>query len=82
MQALRSAAVAVVVAGLLYLMLDSGTMTPERAAPLTSLSLGALALLFGVGGWAMKVGGQPERVPLLVGLAVGIGGYALARLVF
>jgi hypothetical protein len=78
----RIALVAVAIAGLLYLMLDSGVVGRERAAPLTSLSLGGLAVLFGVGGWAMKAGGQPERAPLLVGLAIGLGGYALARLAF
>ena len=81
MRAFRSASVAVVVAGLLYLMLDSGAVAREKAPAVTSLSLGGIAVLFGVGGWAMKVGGQPERTPLLLGLAIGVGGYALLRLV-
>ncbi len=82
MAAVRAALVALVVGGLLWLMLDSGMVTPERAAPITSLSLGGLGLLFAVGAWAMRAGGQPERAPLLAGLAVGVGGYALARLAF
>lgn len=80
MQELRAAAVAGVTAALLYLMLDSGVVTPEPAAPITSLSLGALGLLFGLGAWATSVGGQPARSPLLAGLALGTGGYAVLRL--
>jgi len=79
MRALRVVVVAAAVAGLLYLMLDSGAVTAERAAPLASLSLGGLALLFGLGAWATAVGGQPERSPLLAGLALGTGGYAFLR---
>ena len=79
MPALRTAAVAVGVAALLWLMLDSGLVSPERAAPLVSLSLGGLGVLFGVGAWAMTVGGSRERAPLLLGLAIGVGGYAILR---
>lgn len=80
MRVLRAAAVAAVTGGLLYLMLDSGLVTPERAARITSLSLGGLGLLFGFGAWVMSVGGQPERSPLLAGLGIGVGGYAIVRL--
>jgi len=80
MPALRTAAVAVGIAALLWLRLDSGLVVAERAVPLVSLSLGALGVLFGVGAWAMRVGGYPERAPLLLGLAIGVGGYALERL--
>ena len=76
----RVAATAGAVAALLYLMLDSGAVTPEPAARLASLSLGGLALLFGLGAWATSVGGQPAKSPLLAGLALGTGGYAVARL--
>ncbi|HLK12311.1 MAG TPA: hypothetical protein VKW76_13105 [Candidatus Binatia bacterium] len=69
------------IGALLYLMLDSGAVAPEPAPAVASLSLAVLALLFGVGAWAMRVGGQPERSPLLAGLALGVGGYALLRLV-
>jgi hypothetical protein len=82
MRRLRAAVVACVVAALLWLMLDSGLVRPDRAPPVTSLSLAALAALFGVGAWALAATGQqPERVPLLAGLAIGVGGYALVRLV-
>ena len=80
MPPLRTAAVAVGIAALLWLMLDSGLVNAERAAPLVSLSLGALGLLFAVGAWATRVGGHRERAPFLLGLAIGVGGYAILRL--
>jgi len=49
------------VAALVWLMLDSGAFNPERAPAVTSASLGGLGLLFGLGGWAVRAGGQPER---------------------
>ena len=76
----RVIATAIAVAAVLYLALDSGLMTSEPAAPVLSASLGGLALLFGLGAWATRVGGQPERSPLLAGLAIGLGGYAILRL--
>lgn len=77
---LTAAGVAGLTGVVLYVMLDSRLVTPEAAAPLTSLSLGGMALLFGAGAWAMQAGGQPGRVPLLTGLALGLGAYALLRL--
>jgi len=82
MRGLRAGAVAIAVAALLFLMLDSRAVTPEAAPRLVSLSLGGLAALFGVGAWAMSVGGQRERSPVLAGLAIGVGAYALVRLLF
>jgi hypothetical protein len=76
---LRAALVAVAVAVVLYLMLDSGVTGPP-APEATSLSLGALSLLFGLGAWATSAAGQGGRAPLLAGLALGTGGYALLRL--
>jgi len=81
MRVLSAAVVAGVTGALLYLMLDSRLITPAAAPPVTSLSLGGLGLLFGLGAWATAVGGQPSRSPLLAGLALGTGGYALLRLV-
>jgi hypothetical protein len=80
MRALQAAVVAAVVAGLLYLRLDSGAVTPEPAPPLTSLALGGLAVIFALGAWAASHSGQPRRGPLLAGLAIGVGGYAILRL--
>jgi hypothetical protein len=77
---LRAALVAVAVAAVLYVMLDSGATGPP-APEAASLSLGALSLLFGLGAWATSVAGQGARAPLLGGLAIGTGGYALLRLV-
>jgi len=77
----RAVATALAVAALLWLMLDSGLVTPERAPAMTSVSLGGLGVLFGLGGWAMHVGGQPERTPMLAGLGLGLVGYALVRVV-
>jgi hypothetical protein len=79
--AARVAATGVGIAALLWLMLDSGVMTAERAARATSAALVMLSALFGIGAWATAVGGQRERSPLLAALALGVGGYALLRLV-
>jgi hypothetical protein len=73
--------VAGALAGLLYLMLDSGAFSPEPAPRLTSLSLGALALLFGLGAWGLRVSGQAARSRLPLAVAMGAGAYALVRLV-
>jgi hypothetical protein len=77
----RTVGTALAVAALVWLMLDSGLVTPERAPAMTSASLGGLGLLFALGGWAMHVGGQPERTPLLAGIGLGLLGYALVRVV-
>jgi len=79
-KALRAIATAAAIGGLLWLMLDSGRVTPEPAPAGVSASLGALGFLFGLGAFVMQAGGRPERVPLLAGLAAGVGGYALLRL--
>jgi hypothetical protein len=77
----RVAAVAGGIGALLYVALDSGIFATEPAPAIASVSLAVLALLFGLGAWAMHVGGKPERSPLLGGLALGVGAYALLRLV-
>ena len=43
--------------------------------PNPSLSLGMLAVVFGVGAWVMQAGGRSQRVPLLVGTALGCAAY-------
>lgn len=82
MVAARVLATAAAVAALVWLMLDSRVVTPDRAPAMTSVSLGGLALLFGVGAWAMTVGGERSKSPLLAGLSLGLGAYALARILF
>ncbi len=77
----RAIAVAVAVFFVLWLALDSGYLTAEPAPPGTSVSLGMLAAVFGVGAFVMQQGGQSQRVPLLVGMAIATGAYALLRTV-
>jgi hypothetical protein len=76
----RVVAIAAAVAAVLWASLDAGFGDTEPAPAVTSAGLAVLALLFGAGAAAMRVGGRPERAPLLAGLALGAGAYALARL--
>jgi hypothetical protein len=73
----RSLVIAVAVVAVLWLMLDSRLLSDVPAQPGTSLALGMLAVVFGVGAWVMRAGGQVARVPLLVGVALGAGAYAI-----
>ena len=76
----RIAAIGGAVMVLLWLSLDGGLDGRPPAPALTSASLAVLALLFGVGSWTMRMGTHPERAPLMAGLALGVGVYALLRL--
>jgi hypothetical protein len=82
MRSLVAAVIASVIAALLYLSLDSGRVTPEPAPRLFSLALGGLAVIFAARAWTESM--RPERrwMSFFAGLAVGVGGYALARLAF
>lgn len=80
MRVLRALLVALGVTAVLFVMLDSGAVSPEPVPKSTSVSLGVLAALFAAGAWGMQVGGRRERVPLLAGLSLGVGSYALLRL--
>ena len=73
----RAATIAVAVYAVLWIALDSGWMSATPAPPGTSVALGMLAAVFGTGAWVMRAGGQLARVPLLVGMALGTGAYAL-----
>ena len=75
----RVAAIAAVVFAVLWLAFDAG-LTSAGAPAGISPALLALAGVFGCGAWVMQKGGQPDRVPLLVGLSAGAGSYALLRL--
>jgi len=77
----RVLAVAVAVFAVLWLALDSGWMSAAPAPPGTSVALGMLAAVFAVGAWMMQAGGRTGRVPMLVGMALGVGAYALVRAV-
>ena len=81
MRVVGAAVVAVVVAALLYLSLDSGRVTPEPAPRLFSLALGGLAVIFAARAWADSMTPHRRSGAFFAGLAVGVGGYALARLV-
>jgi hypothetical protein len=75
----RALTIALAVFGVLWLMLDSGLAAAEPAPAGTSVALAMLAGVFAVGALVMQTGGQPQRVPLLVGMALGVGTYALVR---
>jgi len=81
-QVLIAVAVAVAVGLLLYGRLDAGIFTNEPTPRAVSLALGGLAVLFGLGAWAAALGGQRKRAPFMAGLALGVGGYALLRVLF
>ena len=78
---LRAGGLAAVVGGILFVMLDSSAVNAEPTPWYFSVSLGGLGLLFGIGAWATLAVGQSERSPMLAGLAIGVVGYALLRLI-
>ena len=76
----RVAAITSAVTAVLWLCLDSGMGDTPPPPAGTSVALLLLSAVFGIGTWVMRAGGRPERVPLLAGLAIGAGAYALVRL--
>ncbi len=78
-QVIIAVAVGAAVALLLYVRLDAGLMSTDPTPHAVSLPLGGLAVLFGLGAWAAAFKGQPTRTPFMAGLALGVGGYALLR---
>ena len=64
----------------LYVMLDSGVVRPEGTPKVMSVTLIVLALVFTLGAWTAAFGGQPERRPMMAGLALGLASYAVLRL--
>ena len=76
----RVAAIAAAVVAVLYTRFDSGWFPGIDAPIAISLGLLALAVVFGCAAWVMQKGGRPERAPLMAGLSIGAGGYAVARL--
>ena len=71
----RALAIAVAVLAVLWLAFDSKWVSSDPAMPNPSLSLGMLAVVFGIGAGVMQAAGRPERVPLLVGTALGCATY-------
>ena len=78
-RALIAAAVGAVVAGLLYLNLDSGRVS-EPAGRLFSLPLLGLAAIFGVRAWTESMRPTSRMTAFFAGLALGVGGYGIVRL--
>lgn len=76
----RIVGVAAAVGAVLYVMLDSGVVRPEGTPKVMSVTLIVLALVFTLGAWTSGFGHQPERRPMLVGLALGLASYAVLRL--
>ena len=76
----RVAAVAAAAAFVLWFAIDSGLVRPPDQPAAFSFGLLPLALVFGAAAWVMQNGGRPERAPLLAGLSIGVGSYAVARL--
>jgi hypothetical protein len=71
----RSFAIAVAVLAVLWFAFDSKWVSSDPTMPSPSLSIGMLAVVFGVGAWVMQAGGRAQRVPLLVGTALGCAAY-------
>ena len=76
----RVLGIAAAVAAVLYVMLDSGVVRPEGTPKVISVTLIVLALVFTLGAWTAGFSGQPERRPMMVGLALGLASYAVLRL--
>jgi len=78
----RVLAIALAVAAVCWLMVDSGAFSAEPRPKLMSMPMLILSLVFGLSAWATHVAGQAARAPLLAGLSLGLGAYAVARLVW
>lgn len=81
MNRLVAVGVAAVVAALLWLNLDSGRITPEPASRFVSMPLVGLAAIFGVRAWTESQSPEARWTAFFAGLALGVGGYGLVRLV-
>lgn len=75
----RALAIAIGIVLVLWLALDSGLVNREPAPPGTTVALGILGTVFALSAFVMHAGGQPQRVPLLVGTALGTLGYCAFR---
>ena len=76
----RVLGIAAAVGVVLYVMLDSGVVRPEGTPKVMSVTLIVLALVFTLGAWTAGFS-NPERRPMMVGLALGLASYAVLRLV-
>ncbi len=71
----RVLVIALAVLTVLWIAFDSSWVSPDPTLPGTTLSLLMLAVVFAVGAWVMQAGGRTERVPLLLGTALGCAAY-------
>lgn len=76
----RALAIAIGVVLVLWVALDSGIVPREEPPSGLTPALGILGGVFGMSALVMHLGGQPQRVPLLVGMALGTLGYCAFRL--
>lgn len=74
----RAIGIAVGILVVLWIALDSG-LVPREDPGGTTPALGILGVVFGVSAFIMHAGGQPQRVPLLVGASLGTLGYCALR---
>jgi hypothetical protein len=77
----RALAIALAVLAVLWAAFALRSVSSDPALPDPSTSLGVLAVVFGIGAWVMHAGGRPERVPLLVGTALGCAAYVVLHAV-
>jgi hypothetical protein len=74
----RAIGIAVGILVVLWIALDSG-LVPREDPGGTTPALGILGVVFGVSAFIMHAGGQPQRVPLLVGASLGTLTYCALR---
>ncbi|MCW5890962.1 MAG: hypothetical protein KIT14_10460 [bacterium] len=75
----RALVIAAGIFAVLWVAIDSG-IVPREDPGGTTPALGILGIVFGISALVMHYGGQPRRVPLLVGTSLGTLGYCAWRL--
>ncbi len=75
----RALMVAVAALAVFWFAFDSGYVNTEPAPPGRLVALGILGLVFTVSASVMHAAGENKRVPLIFGLALGLGTYVLMR---
>ena len=79
MKPLVAGVVACAIAALLYLSLDSGRYAASTPR-LFSMPLIGLSLIFAARAWTLSLSSDQRTTSFFAGLAIGVGGYALVRL--
>jgi hypothetical protein len=76
----RALLVALAALVVFWLSFDSGLLNQEPPPPGRFVALAILGVVFAFSAFVMqKAGAKPARVPLLFGLALGIGTYLLMQ---